>query len=228
MAGRPLCGSRMCGPRSAVPEVATARSWPATTALRAPGLVGWAIPTRHGPPTHWTSPPPETLRSVAPAARSRPAASSTAQPFTQPLGSSRPPGWAVNQPSVSSATSRQRSSTSATSGSQSARVVSALASRLTWLSRQYGEKTWSIPCSRSTAARSAASTAARRAPCPASRTVKENTVPITCSACRSGAPGPAADRTTRNDLAGRALGEAVIGRPPGRGRSAARWCSPGW
>ncbi len=90
----------MCGPRSATPEVATARSRPVMTRARAPRRSGSAIPTRQdwpgaGPPAHWTSPPPLTQWLAEPAAVSRAAARSTAQPFTYPDGSSLPPGDAV-------------------------------------------------------------------------------------------------------------------------------------
>ena len=89
----------MCGPRSATPDVATAKFRPATTSASLPGRIGSAIPTRHSrSPTHWTSPPPLTLCSAEPAAVSIAAARSMAHPFTYPEGSNVPPGVVVKYP----------------------------------------------------------------------------------------------------------------------------------
>ena len=87
----------MCAPRSAVPEVATAKSRPATTAASVPGRSGSAIPMRHGrpgsgSPAHCTSPAPLTLTLVCPTAVSMAAACSIDQPLTNPDGSNRPRG----------------------------------------------------------------------------------------------------------------------------------------
>ena len=47
--GCPVYGSMMCAPRSATPEVATAKSRPVTTRASRPGCSGSAIPIRHSP-----------------------------------------------------------------------------------------------------------------------------------------------------------------------------------
>src|ERR1700722_16734910 len=200
----------MCAPRSATPEVATAKSCPATTSASEPGRSGSAIPTRHGwpgprPPTHWISPPPLTLCSAEPAAVSIAAARSMAQPFTYPDGSNRPPGHAVKYPPLSALTSAQAASTSAISGAQSASASDPRPNRLTSLSSRYGENVASTQCShRTTPSR----TAPLPASCPAqSGTSNDTTVPITCSACRS--------RPGRRPLTGGS--QAVVDRALQRG-----------
>jgi hypothetical protein len=125
----------MCGPRSAIPEVATAKSRPLTTSASAPGRSGWAIPIRHTrSPVHWTSPPPLTLCSAEPAAVSIAAARSMAHPFTYPEGSNLPPGVAVKYPPLSALTSAQAETTSASSGAHSASETDPRPNRLTSLS----------------------------------------------------------------------------------------------
>src|SRR5580693_8835406 len=129
------------------------------------------------------SPPPLTLCSAEPAAVSIAAARSTAQPFTYPDGSKRPPGSVVKYPALRALTSAQAASTSASSGAQSASASDPRPNRLTSLSSRYGENVASTQCSHCT-------TRSRTAPPPASRPAqsgasKDTTVPITCSACRS-------------------------------------------
>src|SRR5580658_123604 len=181
-AGCPVCGLMMCAPRSATPEVATAKSRPATTSASDPGRSGSAIPTRHGwpeprSPTHWTSPPPLTLCSAEPATVSMAAARSMAQPFTYPDGSNRPPGVVVKYPPLSALTSAQAARTWASSGAQSASGSDPRPNRLTSLSSRYGENVASTQCSHWTAR-------PRTGPAQSGAS-KDTTVPITGSACRS-------------------------------------------
>src|SRR5512146_502 len=110
-AGWPRTGSMMCAPRSAVPDVATAKSRPDTENASVPGRSGELTPTRHGgvpaaggrpgscaaagrPPTLRTSPPPLTRWLAEPASARMRAARSTDQPLTYPDGSSDPSGYA--------------------------------------------------------------------------------------------------------------------------------------
>jgi hypothetical protein len=174
----------MCAPRSAVPDVATAKSRPDTTSASPPATSGDAMPMRQPSaaeraPTHWTSPPPFTTCAVDPAAVSSDDARSTAQPFTYPDGSNWPHGDAVKYPPDKSPTAAHAATTSATSGAQASTVVAPRASRDTSLSPMNGEKTRSTQCSHLTAASSEPSARA------AAARSKETTVPMTRSACRS-------------------------------------------
>ena len=141
------------------------------------------MPTRHSRrPTHWTSPPPLTLCSAEPAVVSIAAARSMAHPLTYPDGSKRPPGVVVKYPPLRALTAAHASSTSASSGAQSASGKSPRPNRLTSLSSRYGEKVASTQCSQRTAWPSDPADRCRARPARAG-TSKETTVPITCSAC---------------------------------------------
>ena len=176
----------MCAPRSATPDVATAKSRPVTTSASRPGRSGSAIPIRHSlSPAHWTSPPPLTLCSAEPAAVRIAAARSTAHPFTYPEGSNLPPGVVVKYPPLRALMAAHAWSTSASSGAHSSSGTAPRPNRLTSLSSRYGEKVASTQCSQRTARPRDPSP--RGSPARAG-TSKETTVPITCSAClrRSG------------------------------------------
>src|SRR5580704_12830931 len=224
----------MCGPRSAVPDVATAQSLAPTTRASRPGLSGSAMPIRHGsrppsppclpppclpplclpppclpspcprPPAHCTSPPPLTTWSAEPASASSAAARSTAQPFTYPDGSNWPPGATVKYPPDRSRTTAQAARTSAISGAHASTVTSARASSDTSLSARYGENTRSTQCSHRIAASSDPSWQAEPG------TSNDTTVPITCSAC-----------LTRTSTADVALGTVVQGALQGLNVAAA-------
>ena len=171
----------MCAPRSATPDVATAKSRPVTTSASRPGRSGSAIPIRHSlSPTHWTSPPPLTLCSAEPATVRIAAARSTAQPFTYPDGSNRPPGVVVKYPPLRALMAAHAWSTSASSGAHSSSGTAPRPNRLTSLSSRYGEKVASTQCSQRTAR--PRDPPPRGSPARAG-TSKETTVPITCSAC---------------------------------------------
>ena len=84
-----------CRPRSAVPEVATARSVPAMTTVSALGTRGWTMPARHarpgsGSPRRRMSPPALMQWLVDPRSTSIDDATSADQPLTRPEGSSVP------------------------------------------------------------------------------------------------------------------------------------------
>ena len=109
-----------------------------------------------------------------------------AHPFTYPEGSNVPPGVVVKYPPLRALMAAHASSTSASSGAQSASGSAPRPNRLTSLSSRYGEKVASTQCSQRTAWPSAPPIwpAGPRGSRARAGTSKETTVPITCSACR--------------------------------------------
>ena len=101
-----------------------------------------------------------------------------AQPLTNPDGSNVPPGLVLKYPPVAAVTSAHAVSTSPSSAAQPASATSPRPYRLTSLPGRYVENVASTQCSQ----RSTPGSAAAAGP---GGTSKENTVPITCSACRS-------------------------------------------
>src|ERR1700677_1683334 len=181
--GRPVHGSMMCAPRSAMPDVATAKSCPLTTQASDPRSSGSDIPIRHCPPArgpgprHATSPPPLTQCDSEPAAVSSCAARSIAHPFTYPEGSSAPAARTLKYPSLTAATASHEARTNATSGGHSASDSSPRSSRQMALSGRYVENVRSTQFSQ----RMASSTAPAADP----GTSKDTMVPITGSTRRS-------------------------------------------
>ena len=114
------------------------------------------------------------------------AARSIAHPFTYPEGSNVPPGMVVKYPPLRALMTAHPSSTSASSGAQSASGRAPRPNRLTSLSSRYGEKVASTQCSQRTASPSGPPIwpAGPRGSRTRAGTSKETTVPITCSACR--------------------------------------------
>lgn len=179
-AGVPVTGSMMCAPRSAVPDVATAKSRPVTTVRIRRRSAGSLMPMRHGfpgaaSPATWTSPPPLTAWWWLPWPRSSSLARSIAQPFTSPVGSGVPRQRTVKYPPVSAASSSPRANTSATSGSASATASSPRPIRLTSLSGRNVLNNASTRCSQAT------TSAIGAVQSPGSRTSMLKTVPMQCS-----------------------------------------------
>ncbi len=139
--GAPVCADRRCAhpaprfrtsPRPARPPPPRehGRQPARTQRVRHPDP---PRPPRPRRPEQLHVPAPVDADATAPAAATRRAARSTAQPLTIPVGSRRPWYDVLNQPSLTRSASAASSSTPATSGAHASTVSAPRASREIWL-----------------------------------------------------------------------------------------------